>query len=902
GGARVLWGIWDVSIDSATSEITVTPLRGAAFTANVTRFMQPPVSPVNMVSFAVQPGGVPADGYFIVDVSLKHPFPGLNQYNGFDVRGIFMANGSITGEYDPDVVRSGPDDAGLLNADGYTRWWNWQEFTNYNVIFGATQGKLAPPVHPTATVNPFKYFADGLGTEDSMTALYPESRGFFTTNDPGTNKRRYELQFLTSGGKPVLSFNYAVDASWELPDDSYAPNYPVEAFPISANCNEAFYVGVTDAGSSAYYAGPGDFGGDLLLDIEVFDWQGGAKGDVPSEVAGLYLEGDIFTSPVDVLASATVLPGSTVNSSVFEVSIGSLDLTKSGEIELFGTVENTDPNTFKPQLPAGDLFNHPDAPLAAYFTCTVTIGTESPGPNPTVTGIDPDEGIPDCTPEFVTVSGTDFANGATFRLEMTGQPDIEATDIEWIDSNTLTGYLDLLDTLPGVYDVVVENPGGVTGVLEDAFTILDVIYVDGDNAGDPSMDGTLDHPFDTIQKGIDAAFASANEPVIVDQSTLDYSTFNLRNNSHVIGCNWNDGVGWPTVSQTNSFTYGSSVQDATIEGLFFKITINSGTNGIVFNQGSGLTLRGCKFSGQATTVQGYFVRFSQSSNVEIDYCEFTNIYQRGSDTDWRNLTAIVFGGTNGVSIHHSEFHHIGYDIPDAGAFGNSLTIIRVGYDGVPPHNVDFHHLLIYDIFDKTNCIRPSPNPDPQNWLSVFSLSNVNSFDWVGEFKLYNITVDDVRNADPPESTIMNAGHCNAAYMAMVGGDVRVWKNNIASNIIPTDDNMWSGNSSYFGWWVDNYVQPPPSPQPMDYSDCFNIGKPLPNGANSWQWTSGYINQCQAGTGSYQNYQDIDPQYDMTPGDNFYHPTNTMISQGADDGSEMGAFGGPEGDWIPPSQL
>ena len=31
------------------------------------------------------------------------------------------------------------------------------------------------------------------------------------------------------------------------------------------------------------------------------------------------------------------------------------------------------------------------------------------------------------------------------------------------------------------------------------------IYVDEDNAGDPSMDGTSDHPYNTIQRGIDNA-------------------------------------------------------------------------------------------------------------------------------------------------------------------------------------------------------------------------------------------------------------------------------------------------------------------------------------------------------------------------------------------------------------
>jgi hypothetical protein len=88
---------------------------------------------------------------------------------------------------------------------------------------------------------------------------------------------------------------------------------------------------------------------------------------------------------------------------------------------------------------------------------------------------------------------------------------------------------------------------------------------------------------------------------------------------------------------------------------------------------------------------------------------------------------------------------------------------------------------------------------------------------------------------------------------------------------------------------------------MDYSVCFNLGKPLPPGSNVWGWGSGWVNQCCVGVGCYQNSEDIDPQYDMTPGTAFYHPTNPLIAQGADDGTEMGAYGGPEGDWIPPSQ-
>jgi hypothetical protein len=899
GNSRVLWGMWSVSIDPDTLDAGLTPLRGAAFTANVTQFMQPPSSPTNLVSIAVDGASDPSTGYFVVDITLKHPFPGLNMYNGFDVRGVLYSGGSISGEHDSSVLRAGDGDAVLLNPDGCTRWWNWPEFTSYNTLFGATYGKLAPPVQPTSTVNGYKYFADGLGAEDPVASLDQEQRGFFSTSS--SNTRRYEIQFKMNAGKPVFDFNYAVDASWSAPDPAYAPAYPPEAFPLSANCQEAFLVQVDDAGSTAFYEDPSSNGGELVLDIEVFDWQGGANGDVPGEIAGIYLEGDPLSGVVDVLSTATVLDGSSTNSSVFEVTIGSLNLTASGDFQLFGTVESADPTTYEPQIPGGGgAFDYPDAALAAYFTCTVNIKSESPNPNPIVTGIDPDEGIPDCTPEHVTVTGADFVDGATFRLEKTGEPDIDAENVIFVDENTLEGDLFLAGAESGLWDVTVENPGGPSGTLPGAFTILDAIYVDGDNTG--MEDGTQDHPYNTIQEGVNAAYASNDEPIIVDQCAVDYSPFSLKNNSHVIGCNWNDGVGWPTVNQVNQTLYGNAVTNVTVEGLFFDITINSGENAVYFNGGNGIDIKGCKFSGIINTQYGYILRFEASQNVEVSYSEFTDIFQRAPDSYWRAYYVVTGNSVNYYAIHHCEFHHIGYDQPDAGAFGNSSIVVRVGYGTAPPHNCDFHNILAYDIFDKTDCIRPSPNPDPQNALTVFSLSNVNSFDWVGYFKLYNITVDDIRNADPPSTTIMNAGHCNGGYFGMVGGDPIVWKNNIVSNVEPTDENMWAGNSSYYGWWVDGAVQPPPSPRAMDYSDCYNIGVPLPNGANNWQWSSGFVNQVYAGTGSYQNYQNIDPVYDMTPGGTFYHPTNTLISQGADDGGEMGAFGGPDGDWIPPSQL
>jgi len=308
GSGRILWGIWNVRIDPDAMTAEVTPLREASFTANVTQFMQPPLSPVHMVSFSIRPASDPAIGYFNVDVALRHPFPGLNMYNGFDVRGILLSDGSITGDHDSSVLRAGEDDTHLANADGYTRWWNYREFTSYETMFGATRGRLAPPNQPTATVNPYKYFALGLDPHSPVTDLDFNGRGFFPTV-PGVHTRNYEIYFKMDGPQVIFDFQYAVDASWEDPDPAYEPEFPQEAFSLNANCREAFNLSVSDAGSTAYYIDPTDNGGELVLDIEVYDWQSLENPDgVPGEVSGLWLEGDILGGAVDVLPSATILP------------------------------------------------------------------------------------------------------------------------------------------------------------------------------------------------------------------------------------------------------------------------------------------------------------------------------------------------------------------------------------------------------------------------------------------------------------------------------------------------------------------------------------------------------------------------------------------------------------------
>jgi len=339
--------------------------------------MQPPSSPINFLSIHIDPGDSKIEeGLFAVDVTLKHPFPGLHQFNGFDVRGIMMSDGTLVREHDNSVIMSGDGETRLLNADGYTRFWNPTEFTSPG-IFGFNPGKLAPPNSPSATVNGYKYFADGLGPEDAIESLNYENRGIFTTY--GVNTRRYMIQFKMDGLKPVFDFNYAVDASWELPDQSYAPYFPPEAFPIKANVAEAFNFKMSDAGSTAYYENEDKKGGELILSVEIWDRQAEYNlSGVAGEIASIWLEGEVLHQPVNVLPMATVLPGSSTQSSVFEFMLADLNLTHSGTVQFFITVESAEPNTYMPQIDNGDTFIYPDSPLAAYFDGYAVISDTGP--------------------------------------------------------------------------------------------------------------------------------------------------------------------------------------------------------------------------------------------------------------------------------------------------------------------------------------------------------------------------------------------------------------------------------------------------------------------------------------------------------------------------------------------
>ncbi len=261
-GSTTCIGTWQVVIDRNSGTIDALMQRNPSNALNIIGFLEPPPMSslkIDFDSLVIKPG----EQTLAVDVILTHPiFTGEKRFNGFDVRGIVF----------------GPD---VLNADGYTRWFNPDEFDGIPLgykdgLLGTPDAEAGFPEH----FNGFKYFADGIGNEQSVVDFFSSPmnvslRGAFTEGN--SISRRYKLSWVEKES-PIdfLVFNYAVYANYRLPMGD--PPFGLDSFSISANSAEAIFTGVTENVNTLYYdPDSGSSGGSIDFDIEIFDWQGVAS-------------------------------------------------------------------------------------------------------------------------------------------------------------------------------------------------------------------------------------------------------------------------------------------------------------------------------------------------------------------------------------------------------------------------------------------------------------------------------------------------------------------------------------------------------------------------------------------------------------------------------------------------
>ncbi len=343
-------GMFTFICDPATETVDVIPMRAADLHLNALKLLEPPA----LILLTIE-GPVKITGNILdVNIGLRSPFPGWLQYTGFDVCGIVFTHGNETAFDDPSLIIAGEGDTRLLNADGFTRWWNPTEFPHGDTLFNYIDGLLGTPASQAdfnCTLNGYKYYADDLEKDDPLTMLYPAHRGLFTAGKQ--NIRHYTIDM--AGG---LVFNYAVDACWKKPDGE--PPYDVpDDFPPAANRDEAYYVEMTILQNSLYHVDQTYLqGGELRVSIDVWDRYGASLNHVYAY------------SPSGIpLAEALTPTGGGENYSTYELDFTNENPTHNGIAEMYIEVRS-EASGYGGALPG--------IPLSAYFKLPFNISPDAP--------------------------------------------------------------------------------------------------------------------------------------------------------------------------------------------------------------------------------------------------------------------------------------------------------------------------------------------------------------------------------------------------------------------------------------------------------------------------------------------------------------------------------------------
>ncbi len=304
-GNRVVWGLWKISISADRSTIDVVPDRTGGMHFNIVQLLEyhPCATCLKFSNVKLFP-----NGDLSVDLTVIHPFPGLLQYTGFDLRGVIISGAGYNFPVSGRSIARGDDILRVLNADGYTHLFNPTDFPPTTPpILGYIPGKMSPGGDLSATLNPFFAYE-----QDQPRCMFL----------PGTVSTRTILVHIPDG---PLEFGYAVDVSW-FPADGEVTD-PENDFPAEANAMEAYKISV-EVGEE-----PCPVARDEEVRVEVFDHQGLETIDsVTVEVP------DLFTGEVELVYTETTAEGSFV----FTGTISNEHATSKGPHPLLVRVTGTE--------------------------------------------------------------------------------------------------------------------------------------------------------------------------------------------------------------------------------------------------------------------------------------------------------------------------------------------------------------------------------------------------------------------------------------------------------------------------------------------------------------------------------------------------------------------------------
>lgn len=422
---HTLLGAWTVTLDGQNMQVDVAPLRTTQFHLNILPFIEwKGVSQLLINNFTIDFG----ENTAAIDIGVPHPFPGLLRYSILDTRGIIITDGSLN-EFasDPEIICSKPNELRITNADGMTRWWNPREFPIYGLILGYSDGVYGQRdqiIHFESTLNPFKYYSEEFDAYSEFPEdLEFERRGLFIAN--GTPKwRHFDFDF---GDEPLFGkFNYLWDACWEWDPDyheEYFPSLedlPDPFFPISANSPEPFAINISEDENTLWFVGPTEFGGNLNLAIDVYDWQGMRRpGGIPGEVSQVIVESPKLTG--SEITAAYLQDGS--GDGTYSTWVAELVNCHPDNIDgqdLLVTVESTEGSY---SLVAGidTQFMGSAETIAAYYLYTPHVSPEMPPDFKSITVVSPN-------------GGSVYSAGQVLPINWTSSGDISFVKIEYTDN------------------------------------------------------------------------------------------------------------------------------------------------------------------------------------------------------------------------------------------------------------------------------------------------------------------------------------------------------------------------------------------------------------------------------------------------------------------------------------
>jgi len=278
--ARHFLGFWEIEISSDHTSATAVPLRGAEMHFNMVHILETTCVDCLIIN-NLQP--LP-DNALSADLTIKHPFPGLAKFTGFDVRGILITGSDYTFPVSGRTIAWGDQNPRLLNADGYTTLFNpidFPENPDVPFILRYTKGKYASDsVDLSATLNPYLAYSED------------QPRRIFLI---GTSQTETAILKLPDG---PIRFGYAVDASWFPPDGDVID--PITDFPPEANSLEAYKININSVLELPPYAGS-----SVPIEVEIWDHQG------PSTISSVTIESPDLFAGETALSFGAISPDNT---------------------------------------------------------------------------------------------------------------------------------------------------------------------------------------------------------------------------------------------------------------------------------------------------------------------------------------------------------------------------------------------------------------------------------------------------------------------------------------------------------------------------------------------------------------------------------------------------------------